>query len=232
MAIGLPVNLGAVADAADRRGGAGRFALDAVYVELKQADRLVYPPAGQEGPPDMVTDRTYTVAATDTKRLVLVEGECGNPDDVPGLEAVRTAPNGGTKGLIPLKVFKKTFADAAKATGRQQPAARQVLVALSEVQATLGYCDFETQQVQATPLVAGKFPPARDFIASTRKKKVAAKFAIDPKMFAEVLKTLASFCDGESMRVEVEVRGESEPLILTAANATQKVTGLVMPLSG
>ena len=152
MAIGLPVNLGAVADAADRRGGAGRFALDAVYVELKQADRLVYPPAGQEGPPDLVTDRTYTVAATDTKRLVVVEGECGNPDDVPGLEAVRTAPNGGTKGLIPLKVFKKTFADAAKATGRQTPAARQVLVALSEVQATLGYSDFESTGSKATTM--------------------------------------------------------------------------------
>lgn len=229
-AIGLPVNLGAVAAMADTRDSGGRFGLKAVRVEVRpQEPKLVYGKDGM-GPPLPVEQRpTYRVAATDTKRLIVVEGECEDTDTVPGLAAVHAAPNSATAASIPLALFKKTFADAAKATARM-PAFRQVLTSLAPHQVTLGYTNGEVEQVQAAPLLAERFPPVDDILKTTRKKPVKAKFAVDPKMLAEVLKTLASFCDDESMRVEVEVREETGALILTAGNAGQKVTALVMPL--
>lgn len=235
--IGLPVNLGAVADCADRKDAGGRFALKSVYVEVKPAvpAKLEYAADGH-GPPvevEAAKPAEYRVSATDTKQLIVVEGEAKDETLVPGLEAVRNAPNSGTKGLFPLATFKKVFADAAKAT-KYNPACRQVLMSMLPVDARFGYCDFETEQVQYTPLMQERFPPVESILKDTRKKAPKVTFAVDPKMLAGLLKTMASFCDAESMRVEIEVRDPERAILLTCSNPEtgQKVTGLVMPLAG
>jgi hypothetical protein len=233
MMIALPTNLAPVADVADTRDTTGgRFSLRAVNVEVKATARLAYAADGH-GPPAEETDHSYRVSATDTKSLVVVEGACGTTDDVPGLNAVRSAPNRATSALVPLATFKGVFSGAAKATKRlrNRPELRQVFVSLSPEVATFGHTDAETEQVQATPLVSGRFPPAATFIDDTRRKPTRATFSVDPKRLADMLKTLASFCDGDTMRVDVEVRGENSPIVLTVSTPTQKVTGLVMPLS-
>jgi hypothetical protein len=233
-AVALPVNLGAVADVADSTGRGGRFTLEAVQLSVKEEFREV-PPAGDKvGPPNRIAEKHYRAAATDTKVLMMVEGECGSTEEIPGLAAVLNAPNSATSAMVPYKEFKKVFADATKKTKKRYLAAacKQVVASLGKEVATFGCTDTESEEVKQTTLHLGLFPNVDDILNSTRKKKPVVKISFDPNYLAKLAKIAAGYCDDESQRVDMEIYGESKPAIMTVTTATQKVTMLIMPLAG
>lgn len=234
----LPVNLAPVADIC---GEQNRFSMSGVFVEFD---------SGHFEPTTLGwTDHTYRCVATDSKRLLMVEGVCPDSNDYPALDAIEAAPNGECRGLIPGKAWSEHFKKADRLTKRckYKTILRHVPAVIGKDVATLGATDMESNEVCSTRQVEGRFPPYQEIIP---KKPPTVVCHIDPTYMAETLMAMAKLMkdSGESYRVTMEFTpvpqttkgGEDDeklpkwvnrPIVLRAANTQQKITGLVMPLS-
>ena len=108
----LPLSVAPLCEIADKREGT-RWAVTGIQVE------------------DL--GGRFRATATDTKRLVIVEG----PDAVPASRypesaGLAAAPNTAVKGLVPREVWKAVFAGAKKGTKRFQTVTQCVAVKLGE----------------------------------------------------------------------------------------------------
>lgn len=187
----------------------------------------------------------YVAAATDCKTLVIVEGKAKKADEYPAVGALEGAPNGGTKGIIPAKLFAEVMADSAKKTKScTRPILKTVAIQMSAPtgiygaegydpgQAVLGWTNLEQHSTPVTKLIEGRFPPYQDIIP---KKAPLARIALDPEYIirlGEVCKNMKPLVDKECCRVEVDFYGSHKPCIFRFENPDmeQNVTVLIMPL--
>jgi hypothetical protein len=214
----LPTNLAPLADIA---GEQTKFAMNGVRVELLESGR-------------------YRAVATDSKRLIVVEGEA--PADVtayPELSALTSAPNGEACATVPAKAWKAHFGKVAKLTGGRKlankPELRSVPVVCGKEVTTLGGTDLEQTAVETTRNVEGRFPPYADLIPSG-PGTAPVKVTVDPKLLAELLAVVAKLGSATEPRVTIELRPDPDgtvrkPLVFRGADAGQSVTALMMPLS-
>jgi hypothetical protein len=217
----LPLYLGAVADLAQKKDAGARFALANVSLKLDEAAD------------------TFEVCATDARRLVVVKGPCKGPlADYPEHAGVVNAPNGATAALIPAAYWKALFQRVGKAVparvGGSMEVLRSVAVQPSERTTTFGAVGDDGQRMtDATPNGEGRYPPYHDILADARKS-TDAEFDVDPKLFAEVLKTVAALaCDDCNKRVTVRFSRKDRPVLVTARREEDgaEVEAIIMPLS-
>lgn len=223
----LPNNLKCVADFADKKESGARWAVTGVQVEDHGKGK-------------------YTVVATDTKVLVVVEGVGQKAEEYPEVGALKDAPNGGTKGLIPAKLFAEVMTESAKKTkSSTKPILKTVALQMSAPtgkygsdnydpgQAVLGWTNLEQHATPTTKMIDGRFPPYKDIIP---KRPPLARIAFDPEFITrlgEVCKQIKPMVDKESCRVEVDFYGSQKPCIFRFENpeTEQKATVLIMPLA-
>jgi hypothetical protein len=221
----LPNNLKCVAEFADKKDSGARWAVTGVQVE-------------DHG------DGKYTAVATDTKALIVVEGKFGyKADDYPACGALVDAPNGGTKGLIPAKLFAEVMSDSAKKTKSSRPALRSVALQMSAPtgtygsdtyepgQAVLGWNNLEQHATPTTKLCDGRFPPYKDILP---QKKPLLKLALDPLFvirMAKAMEAIKGLTTPENDRIELSFWAEQKPVLFEYQTEEQKTTVLIMPLA-
>lgn len=160
----LPTTLSKLADICDRDNV--RWATSGVLVETKE-------------------DGTFTASATDTKSLIRVTGECvGNPESFPVSPAMAAAPKSGTAAIVPGKVWKKIFADAAKSTKKNRVDLRSVAVKIAEHSTTFEHTDGTSHPVETVENIVGRFVPVDAVMPSGRG---AVRFRVDAGRLAELL---------------------------------------------
>lgn len=220
-------NLACVASFTDKKESGARWAVTGVQVE----DR---------------GDGKYTVAATDTKALIVVDGQGFDSSEYPAYGALVDAPNGGARGLIPGEVFKQVMADSAKNVKQKgyirKPILNTVAVQMSAPageygsdkydpgQAVLGWTNLNQHATPTTRLLDGRFPPYRDCIP----KRPLYTVALDPDYLiraADALKQIKGL-KGDDCRLEFGFSNNEQPIVMRMHNeeTNQKTTVLVMPL--
>lgn len=226
----LPTCIGKLTSHADRKGST-RFALNGVQLE--------------------VTGNRFTAAATDSKRLAMIEGECINPRldeeecfQYPSakIPQLATAPNGASKALIPWDRLKDVCTRAEKLTkkaARTKPVLAALPVVLGDNVTTFGATSEEDSFSQEVKNVEGRFPPFKDIIPKGGDNVI--RFALDPAYLAEMCELAKNFQTGDSHRIEIEVRVETsgvdrdrvcKPVMFRCESADGiKFTGLIMPLA-
>ena len=230
----LPFSIARLAEHADVKGSASRFALNGVMVEFG-------------------SDNTFKATATDTKQLVHVEGQCvAPPDEYPAscIPALAHSPNGASKALIPSSFWRESFQKAKKLTRKaHQTALKSVAVVAGDKTTTMAATDIDSATCDTTLNLEGRFAPYEDIIRkANRDGDRVLKVAVDPKLLISVLATIADFNDEDSIRAELvfrfsdpEPEGDNvekpaeivieKPFLVQAQNQTSKLTGLVMPLA-
>lgn len=230
----LPVNLAPLANVAAKEST--KFAMNGVQVEFHD-------------------DNTYTAVATDSKRIIMVEGRCPDAATFPEIPALKSAPNGKSRALVPTDSWSKTFKDAAKMTkGRYvKPVLQNVAVVCGENEVTFGMTNLAQVETPMTRQLEGRYPPFREIFP---RKSPTVRLRVDAKLLADTLKAVAAMGDDDEyntvmleiydpMPAAPEVDEESgqlpmqepisvaKPFTLTATNKTngQTVSGLCMPLS-
>src|SRR5262249_38953137 len=135
-----------------------------------------------------VTENAYCAVATDSKRLLMVEGPCVDANEFPELPTITDAPNGGSSALVPAKTWASTFAAAAKLTrkaAKAKPALGNVATVIGKDVVTFGATDLEATAAEQTRQLDGRFPPYREIFPKAAAKM---KVIVDAKMLAELLK--------------------------------------------
>lgn len=210
----LPLSVAPLCEIADKREGT-RWAVTGIQVE------------------DL--GGRFRATATDTKRLVIVEG----PDAVPASRypesaGLAAAPNTAVKGLVPREVWKAVFAGAKKGTKRFQTVTQCVAVKLGESVATLASTDGAgSSPVSTSGLVEGRFPPVDDVMKTPRKKrgKGAIVVHLDPTLVGDTLKTIGKMMpDGRHVRVEFF--DQSKPFLVEGlGESDEKIEAAIMPMA-
>jgi hypothetical protein len=214
----LPLALGRLADIADRLDSIGKFALATVFLKLN-------------------ADNTFEAVATDTRCLARVTGPCVAPaGDFPLFSELEAAPDDGTTALIPVDVWKRTFAWARKLVGRRTSlptACRSLAVRMGTRETTLGVSDGEHTWTETATNSLGRYPSYEDIIARTLAGPMGGQFAVDPLLLGQLLTTAAEFCpDRTALRVEIEPRSGNTPIVVrTGQPGGLEFFGLVMPLT-
>jgi hypothetical protein len=199
--VGLPANLGVIADAAETSTGPARFDVRSVEVEL----------LGKGLP------ARYRVAATDLRGLAVVEGDLLPAAGVEGLDAMRDADDSASRAQVPAAEFRRACADAARG-GRRDGA---VLAALGATDATFGVPDAGDGAERVTRLEQGRglFPPVAAAVRLATQTPPVAVATLGAKTLATLAKVAAAFGD----EVTVEFREPGRPLVLRTRNGTQVV---------
>ncbi len=208
--LALPVEVAAVAKAANRKDNSPRYSVNGVWLEHK--------------------DGKWAAAATDLKRLIVAEGT--TPDDWPVPAVLEQAPNGAASALIPTDSWTAAFAAAKKLTAKCKSAElKRCGVVLNEKVVTFAGNNLERVESSAAGPLEGKFPLWRQIIP---KSPPHATVPVDAVMLAEVLKAVAEMTAPESHgRVTLELRGKEKPIIVRADYPSAGVAlawGLVMPM--
>lgn len=225
----LPNNLACLAKSADTNTSGARWAVTGIQLE------------------SVDNGKGYVAVATDTKRLVVVEGGIQHDEtDYPKPDALAAAPNGGTKALIPAEFWESMFKNAAKNTKKSRmPILKNVGIAMTDgvmnekgeyttpPSVTMGWTNVDQHEVSTSRIVEGRFPPYRDIIPKRPTYTVAfePQFLIDA---VETLKTMMPASDKENeCRVEIGFTSDTKPIVMRMQNSDlgQKITILVMPLA-
>lgn len=179
----------------------------------------------------------YVAAATDGRRLIVVESPyAAEPDGHPLQATLAAAPNGQTKTVIDGPAWAKAMRAAGKMTVSKRgkpvkPECRAVAVVQGTDVTTLGATDgHESQAVETLRNVEGRFPNWRQVTPVAEQAEY--RIDVDPWYLAETLLAVASIgCDEESKRVELRFFGPRTPLTITATSPNQpRTTGVVVPL--
>lgn len=251
MPVLLPVNLGCVANFADKKESGARWAVTGVQVEDKG-----------DG---------YSVVATDCASLIVVEGTyptTQKPEDYPLFGLLEDARNGGTKTLIPAKLFADTMKDAAKNTKRcTKPILQNVAVVMADevkavweskkvfvededgiqheqlgqgnlvspaipAEVVMGWTNLDQESTPKARAVEGRFPPVRDVIP----KKSLYTVVLDPANLIKLGRALEQMKSliGENARVELGFTSDQKPLVAKIRNEEmqQDITIIIMQLAG
>lgn len=214
----LPLNLGRVAEIADRDNST-RFALSGVHVVLNP-------------------DNTYVVEATDSKSFVRVTGPCnGSADEYPSgaIPQLEAAGNRRADALLPGDQWKEIFARATKLTRKSiKPILKSVAVKIGPNAATLAMTNIEQSPCESVRLVEGRFPPT-DHILGQSEKDGKPLFSVNAKRLKELLQVLIAFSGGDAAdyRVDFSSAGLGKPILIKTRNGEgQEAVGIVMPLEG
>lgn len=162
----LPLSLGRVAELAEKNDAGGRFALPNVHFRANN-------------------DKTFTVEATDTRRLIRVTGSHReDPADYPTafIPGFDSSPNGGTDALIPAATWKAVFAKAGKMTPARitKPVLRGVAVRVGKDVTTFGATDAASTMCESVRNGEGRFPPVADVLAGLKPGTGKARVSVDP----------------------------------------------------
>jgi hypothetical protein len=213
----LPLSLGRLAEHADRTPPQPRYATQSVFLRVN-------------------ADNTFEAVATDTKSLAHVTGPCaGDPAEFPEIPEFAARPDGGVSALVPAEFWKRSFAWAKKLTPMSRmtkPWLRCVAVRLGQSETSFAatndvspWCDFAANN-------EGRFPNYAEVIRGVEQKPPGGRASVDPRRFAELLRTAAEFCpDPTAPSVDVEWRGPRTPVVVRAGKADGlQFLGLLMPL--
>jgi DNA polymerase III sliding clamp (beta) subunit (PCNA family) len=171
------------------------------------------------------TEDGYRVEATDGRRLARVDGtNAGDPSKFPEIPALTTAPNEASEALIPAKIFAKACKDVnTRLSGPEER--RALAVRLGKDVSTLAAIDEDGGSLVRQPRnVEGRFPDT-DRVMPTDEP--LASIMVDAAMLAELLQVAAQFADQGYVTIDLFTKG---PARITGKNASQKFTGLIMPV--
>jgi hypothetical protein len=178
------------------------------------------------------TDGTYSAVVTNTRSLLKVSGASAPLDVYPVPQAVLSAPNGASSGIVPGNVWQKFMINANKLTRRKeksQPILANVVMQFSKDQVTLGATDCEESPTQNSKLAEGRFPPVEEVL--NLHGKPVAKFILGGAELAKLLRTMLSAVpDEESDKVTFEFFGASKPVRLTRQNVDISGIAAIMPI--
>jgi DNA polymerase III sliding clamp (beta) subunit (PCNA family) len=157
----------------------------------------------------------YEVQATDGKRLVIITGP-GREEQT--LAMLADAPNGASVALIPAKDWGKTL-KAAKKQG--------AYLVLGEQASTFAAGDNVSRLDNAVDVRWPNF----DLVLPKDKPKV--EFAVDGRLFAELLAVAAAFCpESSNGRLTFRFWKSDRPFVIETRNdAGQNLFALMMPIS-
>jgi hypothetical protein len=175
-------------------------------------------------------DERYRAVATNGRYLGLVEGEPSTAiGHYPNVEAVRNAPNGATKAIIPAKDFAAATAAASKK--KAAPLGRYVATVLGEKVATMVTHDGENTATTTAQTIDGRFPDWRKVLDSVDKKGAPAfSIRVDARYLVQLLTAAATFTQDNCGAVTLEFFGKDDPMRVVGASVEQKFTGLLVPL--
>ena len=210
----LPLNLGPIADVCASAEHSRFGATTGVQLTVKR---------------DASGIECYSAVATDGRRLIAVEGETTDGKEYPHVAALAAAPNGAMSATIDGRTWKKLFTGAGKLVGKRgcNPKCRAVAVVMGEQVSTIGATNLESANVETVRNLEGRFPNWKQVVPMETQAEYVVQF--DPAIMAETLSAMAKIVGDESHRVVMRLNGDS-PIVLQAANAEGKVTGVVVPL--
>jgi hypothetical protein len=182
----LPTNLAPLADiAADQDS---RFAFSGISLRVDGRNR-------------------FEAAATDGRRLLVITGPCvGDAKDFPA-GPIHDAPNGEASAIVPAAAWKKTFAAAAKLTGKRQlmhrPDLRAVAVQIGKNVTSFAATDLDASTFDQPKNLDAKFPPYKQILPDPDKAK--ATLRVSAPELAELLRAAAHFTPDDTDFVTLEV---------------------------
>jgi DNA polymerase III sliding clamp (beta) subunit (PCNA family) len=205
----LPVNLGALSAVCAKEST--KFCMTGVRLE-------VYP------------DESYRAVATDSKRLLIVEGPGEDERKFPKVPGLASAPNGAWNATIDAKAWKTTFGAADKMTKGRYCSVRHVGVVMGENVTTFGMGNGDETQVAQPRNLEGRYPPI-DAILPTVEPEF--KISVSAARLASLLEVMTKYCDPSSDdRVTLEFHGAAKPMVVKCQNPNgQKAVGLLMPIA-
>lgn len=206
----LPANIAEIARVCEVEST--RYALQGVHVEIANGK--------------------YECAATDTRRLLIVSGECLERSPAPGRFIVEKTTTHKNKRVDD----KPVKAVIAKKDLLRSPG-------LSEDQTkTLGFsqnCEavsiaVDKRRTIEAPIMEGRFP---DYKAVLPRKEPAVTLHLNARYLAEILAIAAKFqVSGRTAKnciIDLEVRTAEDPIVIRLSEqsqGSQKFTAILMPL--
>jgi hypothetical protein len=166
---------------------------------------------------------------TDGKCLGLVEGQGECPDLYPEVPALKAAPNGTTRALVPAATFKEAFGLVPKKVSHKRVLGHLAVV-LAENQTTLGATDLDKAWTVMTGNAEGRFPDFEAVLQDVAKKPAKAAVALDGVLLRELLAVAEKFEGDGKPTVVLSVQGEDDPVTVEARNPAQKFTGVLCPV--
>lgn len=214
----LPPGLKHVFDCTDKKESGTRWTVGGIHLELKDDDKFV-------------------AVATNTKVLVIVEGQGDTASDYPETQAMLAAPNGATTSLVPGKIWKEAFSETAVLTkGATKPILKNVAVKLGENEVSFSSTDNRQSMFKQSPPLDGRFPPYQE-IWPRRKPRV--KFFVDGKLLGELCKSVCMIANsgdkpGDYTGVSIELSDPYKPIVIRPMmqNKKYETKALIMPLAG
>ena len=197
---------------------------------LKKAHQAVTTAAGKDASRYILqavlieeTENGLKATATDGRMLAQVEDKAGTmtADDFPVLEAMKNAPNGAKKALIPAAAL----AGVKFPRKSTLPILSMALASLGETQSTFATTDLETANVQPARNIEGNFP-AYEQVIPTGKNVGQVKMSVD--LMVRALKVLK---DTGADAFTLELFGERNAVKMTAETSGEKILVIGMPIA-
>lgn len=180
-------------------------------------------------------DGKFRLAASDGKRLLMVEGAGLKPEDFPSVPNFDPSKNGVTEAIVPVEVLKA----AAKATAKKTaiPALQHVAITMHEENkgdvptVTLAATTLENAAVMPVRAVEAKFPDVESVVKNRLSKPSEMTVYFNARLLADTLQAIADMTDLAASEVRFDLRDATGALQISAVDGDGfEVSALVMPL--